>query len=234
MLLYIACAACGSRHRTPYVSPGELAEIDRLFAAADATDASSDSALRVAITNASAVSAEDKKCEYTFTHGDGESFAERIARWDPEARRPFQAADVALIYDDSQLEVLLTNEVRHEEEQRLRARVDVDGAELVEQAKALVAGPAEIQLVLRIATIQDAKELDSERFSAGAAVGRAYLYDGASRRIVCAGDFHATSSRAINVFVDNKPNPKPHTGELQADLFLNLLDSAEQGLRRAR
>jgi hypothetical protein len=236
----IACVLiAGCRHKAP-PTPDQLAEITRMFEAADAADAERDHAFVAAVRAARAAAPGDTPCPATYTRNNEEAFADGLARWTSEliaAKQLLHSEDVWVVYREDQLDSLLANGGRRAEEQRLRGReapyTELDGASLVARAKQLAATPPANELVLWVNSVQRPEQHDADHFAGGGITARAYLYDGKAARVICVADLDVSSSRVVHVLADEGP-PTDQDDALHFDLFLHLIQAAERSLKTVR
>jgi|GEM_PF-2733797 len=234
-LLVTMIAGCGSGRKPP--TPAQLDEVAQLVERATAPDADAERAFSAAVEQAASLTIGTAPCPVKFAIGDEGRVADRMAMWIvARGAEPVKLlAGRVVIVQGALASLPHPAPVERADEGRdlagrRRRYADLDGSALVARARAFAVEPAAPSLLIQISVALDAEPIDDAKFRGGTILARAYLYDDAERRIVCAGDVVATNSSTVNVWVP-KSRARADAPQLTGDLYLNLIRSAEASLR---
>jgi hypothetical protein len=239
VLLELASAGCRRKSEAPKVTPEQLTEVGKIFAAADASSAATETAFHAALDNLDAVTAGTSPCAASFNLDDDPHVADELAVQLQTARiahSTVRAGTATITADRSKLSTLTSAslEVRHREERRLQDREDeysaLGGAALIARAHQLATRSLPNELLILITGGADPTLIDHDHFNGGIALARAYLFSPTERRFVCAGKVSAESSKVVNTFLGDADPGSDSNPDVTADLYLNLISEAQHSL----
>lgn len=182
-------------------------------------------------------------CTVSVVSGDVVEFSRDFARWIVMTKgslgtrpAPFQSEGTTIVEASDQLATMrsstaasLVRALERLHDANGVREVKKKGAVLLAEADALLAKPR-TELVIVVQAAVEAERKDEKTFAPGAAVGRAYLFDAAAGRVVCAGEVAAQSSATVSV-MKLKGLPSDGKAEVSVDLYRNLITRAEESLR---
>ncbi len=257
VLAVLLLTACKSAPLKPAPNAQQMDEINRLFAVAEPDDREADSQFQrlAQAVRKRTVPVGDRPCSVSWALRDINRFSDDFAFWlsrrDPSSGwtalqlspSALQSGNVSIVESEKELKALgsACRATRRREQSRLLNReaeyAKLDGNELVARARALIEEPLGSELLIDISAFTAPEPRDAKTFTAGMALGHAYLWSNTDRRFVCAGKVVAESSSTVSVWrtrrklADGESLRNEDKSSLNVNLYMNLIEAAKKSLR---
>lgn len=233
----------------PPLSVEERAGIEADLAAAEASIAPHEAVWKAAIAEATGASLPDDPKACPFVTSNHRQLADALGAPDEVADQLRQMRAAQAVFGKSHKAIVRGDlgsarapraELMEEEIRKLRDRMRPDRLRyashperLVEEARTLAdPGWWRWDLTVWIQARKDASNInvDDQRFTAGAVVGRSYLVDYSAERVACVGTFVATHSGTVEFTSQPGLEAGQAYGAAAFDLDANAIQAAETSL----